>query len=74
NFIDTADTYSWWVDGNKGGESETIFGNWLASRGHRDQIVIATKVGSQTRDHGIDISKSYILKTVEESLRRLRTD
>lgn len=74
NFIDTADTYSWWVNGNKGGESETIIGNWLASRGQRDQIVVATKVGSQTREHGIDISKSYILKTVEESLKRLRTD
>lgn len=74
NFIDTADTYSWWVDGNTGGESETIVGNWLARRGNRDQIVIATKVGSQNREHGIDVSKAYILKTVDESLKRLRTD
>ncbi|WP_019945715.1 aldo/keto reductase [Dyadobacter beijingensis] len=74
NFIDTADTYSWWVDGNQGGESEAIIGNWLARRGSRDQFVIATKVGSQNREHPIDISKNYILKTVEESLKRLRTD
>ncbi|WP_353721143.1 aldo/keto reductase [Dyadobacter sp. 676] len=74
NFIDTADTYSWWVDGNKGGESETIIGNWLKQRGNREQVVIATKVGSQNREHPIDISKAYILKTVEESLKRLRTD
>jgi aryl-alcohol dehydrogenase-like predicted oxidoreductase len=74
NFIDTADTYSWWVEGNKGGESETIIGKWMSDRGNRKDIIVATKVGSQNQEHPADISKAYILKTVEESLRRLRTD
>ncbi len=43
NFIDTADVYSAWVDGNRGGESETVIGDWLASRGNRDDILVATK-------------------------------
>ncbi len=73
NFIDTADTYSWWVNG-KGGQSETIIGNWLKSKGNRDQIVLATKVGSETKEHGFDISKKHILKSVDESLQRLQTD
>lgn len=47
NFIDTADTYSRWVPGNRGGESETVIGNWLARRGRRDDLVIATKVGME---------------------------
>ncbi|RVC62248.1 aldo/keto reductase, partial [Mesorhizobium sp. M2A.F.Ca.ET.046.02.1.1] len=46
NAIDTADAYSRWVPGNKGGESETIIGNWMKSRGNRDKVVIITKVGS----------------------------
>src|ERR1700712_368819 len=46
NFIDTADSYSAWVPGNHGGDSELIIGRWLAARGNRDQIVVATKVGS----------------------------
>jgi len=73
NFIDTADTYSWWVNGT-GGQSETIIGNWMKARGNRDQIVIATKVGSQNKEHGVDISKKHILKSVDESLSRLQTD
>lgn len=73
NFIDTADTYAWWLNGT-GGQSETIIGNWLKSRGNRDQVVIATKVGSETKEHGFDISKRHILKSVDESLRRLQTD
>lgn len=73
NFIDTADTYSWWVNGI-GGQSETIIGNWMKARGNRDQIVIATKVGSQNKEHGVDISKKHILKSVDESLARLQTD
>jgi len=73
NFIDTADTYSWWVNGT-GGQSETIIGNWMKARGNRDQIVIATKVGSQNKEHGVDISKKHILKSVNESLARLQTD
>ncbi len=74
NFVDTADTYSHWVPGNKGGESETIIGNWLRSRGGRDRMVIATKVGSATADAPKNIGKAHILKTAEESLRRLGTD
>jgi aryl-alcohol dehydrogenase-like predicted oxidoreductase len=73
NFIDTANTYSWWVNG-VGGQSETIIGNWMKTRGNRNQLVIATKVGSQTKDHPADISKKQILKCVDESLRRLQID
>lgn len=73
NFIDTADTYSWWVNG-KGGQSETIIGNWLKARRNREKMVIATKVGSETKEHGYDISKKHILKSVDESLQRLQTD
>lgn len=73
NFIDTADTYSWWVNGS-GGQSETIIGNWMKARGRRNQMVIATKVGSETREHPFDISRKHILASVDESLRRLQTD
>lgn len=73
NFIDTADTYSWWVNG-KGGQSEEIIGKWLKSRGNRNDLVIATKVGSETKEHGFDISKKHILKSVDESLQRLQVD
>lgn len=73
NFIDTADTYAWWLNGT-GGQSETIIGNWLKIRGNRDRTVIATKVGSETKEHGFDISKTHILKSVDESLKRLQTD
>ncbi|WP_292010996.1 aldo/keto reductase [Chryseobacterium sp.] len=73
NFIDTADTYSWWVNG-KGGQSEEIIGKWMKSRGNRNDMVIATKVGSETKEHGYDISKKHILKSVDESLSRLQTD
>ncbi|MGV2450684.1 UNVERIFIED_CONTAM: aldo/keto reductase [Ralstonia mannitolilytica] len=73
NFIDTADTYSWWVNG-KGGQSEEIIGKWMKSRTNRNDIVLATKVGSETKEHGYDISKKHILKSVDESLQRLQTD
>lgn len=73
NFIDTADTYSWWVNG-KGGQSEEIIGKWMKSRASRNNIVLATKVGSETQEHGYDISKKHILKSVDESLKRLQTD
>lgn len=73
NFIDTADTYSWWVNG-KGGQSEEIIGKWMKSRNNRNNIVLATKVGSQTKEHGFDISRKHILKSVDESLQRLQTD
>lgn len=73
NFIDTADTYAWWLNGT-GGQSETIIGKWLKSRRNRDQMIIATKVGSQTKEHPNDISKKHILKSADESLKRLSTD
>ncbi|MCJ8153417.1 aldo/keto reductase [Chryseobacterium sp. SSA4.19] len=73
NFIDTADTYSWWVNG-KGGQSEEIIGKWMKNRGNRNDLVIATKVGSGTKEHGFDISRKHILKSVDESLQRLQTD
>lgn len=73
NFVDTADTYSWWVNG-KGGQSEEIIGKWMKSRANRNDIVLATKVGSETKEHGYDISKKHILKSVDESLQRLQTD
>lgn len=73
NFIDTADTYSWWVNG-VGGQSEEIIGNWMKQRNNRNELVIATKVGSETKEHGYDISKKHILKSVDQSLARLQTD
>ncbi|UZJ64506.1 aldo/keto reductase [Sphingobacterium sp. KU25419] len=73
NFIDTADTYSWWVNG-VGGQSETIIGKWMKNRNNRKKMVIATKVGSETKEHGVDISKRHILKSIDESLQRLGTD
>lgn len=73
NLIDTANVYSRWKQGNQGGESETIIGNWLKSRQNRDQVIIATKVGADI-GNGKDISKANILKEVDNSLRRLQTD
>lgn len=74
NFIDTADMYSYWVDGQGGGQSETILGNWLKSRNNRKDVVIATKVGGATGLHGLDTTAKHILKTADESLKRLQTD
>ena len=72
NFIDTADVYSAWKDGNKGGESETIIGKWMKSRGNRDQLVIATKVGMWDAQKGL--SAGNIQSAIEGSLKRLQTD
>lgn len=74
NFIDTADTYSWWAPGNSGVESETIIGEWFAQRKNREKIILSTKVGSQNNEHPKDVSKKFILNNVEQSLRRLKTD
>jgi aryl-alcohol dehydrogenase-like predicted oxidoreductase len=74
NLIDTADTYSRWVPGNKGGESETIIGKWLKRSGNRKKVIIATKVGSEMGPNSRGLTKPYILREVEESLRRLQTD
>jgi len=73
NFIDTADVYSTWVPGNKGGESETIIGNWLKKTNKRQEIIIATKVGSDM-GQGKSLKKDYIINAVEHSLSRLQTD
>ncbi|MFI6943824.1 aldo/keto reductase [Streptomyces sp. NPDC050418] len=72
NFIDTADSYSSWVPGNKGGESETLIGKWLAARGNRSDVVLATKVGAHPEYQGL--SAATIKGAAEESLRRLGTD
>ena len=72
--IDTADVYSRWAEGNRGGESEIILGKWMKDRGVRENVSIHTKVGSDMGQGGKDISKPYILKAIEDSLKRLRTD
>jgi aryl-alcohol dehydrogenase-like predicted oxidoreductase len=73
NLVDTADSYSNWAPGHTGGESETVLGNWMHARGNRDQVVIATKVGGDMGE-GKNLRKDYILRAVETSLKRLRTD
>ena len=72
NFIDTADMYNQWVDGHVGGESETIIGSWMASRGNRESMVIATKVSKMDRRPGL--SAKNIFAACEESLDRLQSD
>lgn len=74
NLIDTADVYSHWVPGNKGGESETIIGKWLKQSGKRDQVIIATKLGAEMAPDRKGLSKKYMQSEVDESLRRLQTD
>lgn len=74
NFIDTADVYSRWAPGNKGGESETIIGNWMKKNKSRDKVIIATKVGSDMGDGKKGLKKKYILQAAEDSLKRLQTD
>ena len=74
NLIDTADSYSRWAPGHAGGESETVIGRWIARRGHHDDVVIATKVGS---DMGLGrkcLRADYIVRAAEDSLRRLRVE
>jgi aryl-alcohol dehydrogenase-like predicted oxidoreductase len=72
NFIDTADSYSAWVPGNIGGDSERILGEWFESRGNRDEIVLATKVSQHPDFKGL--AGDNILKAADASLERLRTD
>ncbi|HLY63382.1 MAG TPA: aldo/keto reductase [Terriglobia bacterium] len=74
NFIDTADVYSKWAPGNKGGESETIIGNWFKRSGKRRDVILATKVGVEMGPDKKGLSRSYIFQAVEDSLQRLRTD
>jgi len=72
--VDTADAYSRWIPGHKGGESETIIGNWLAKGGRRERIVIATKLGMEMGPGMSGLSPDYMQSAVDASLRRLRTD
>ena len=76
NFIDTADVYARWVPGNKGGESETALGIWMAARRNRHAVIVATKVcgpmGPGPNDAGL--SRQHIMQAVEDSLTRLKTD
>lgn len=74
NAIDTADTYSRWAPGHKGGESEAIIGEWMKRSENRNKIIVATKVGMDMGDGKKGLSKSHILRSAEDSLRRLQTD
>lgn len=74
NLIDTADTYSSWVPGHDGGESESIIGKWLRKSGKRNQVVIATKVGMERTPQRKGLSAAYLQRAVENSLKRLQTD
>ena len=77
NFIDTADVYSRWVEGNPGGEAESIIGNWIVrSTIPRDKVIIASKVRGRMGDGANDegLSRAHIMNAVESSLRRLKTD
>ena len=74
NAIDTANVYSAWAPGHKGGESETVLGKWLRQRGRRDDVLILTKVGMEMGDGSKGLAKDYIRRSVEDSLRRLQTD
>jgi aryl-alcohol dehydrogenase-like predicted oxidoreductase len=74
NFLDTADVYSRWHPGNIGGESETIIGKWMKSRGNRDKIILATKLGIEMAPGKKGLSAAYMKTAVEDSLRRLQTD
>ncbi len=71
-FVDTADVYSAWAPGNRGGESEAVLGRWMASRGNRDQMVIATKVASLPGREGLGADN--VRAAARESLERLQTD
>ncbi|WP_020202473.1 aldo/keto reductase [Cupriavidus sp. WS] len=74
NFVDTADVYSRWVPGNRGGESETIIGKWFKRSGKRAEVVLATKVGIEMGEGSKGLSRAYIERAVDASLQRLQTD
>ncbi|MER8708407.1 aldo/keto reductase [Mesorhizobium sp. M0323] len=74
NAIDTADSYSRWIAGHQGGESETIIGKWMKSRGNRDKVVVITKVGSDMGQGKRDLSAAYIENAIDASLKRLQVD
>ena len=72
NFIDTADVYSEWVEGNSGGDSESILGKWMASRGNRTEMIIATKVAKFSKYPGL--APDNIKSAIDGSLKRLQSD
>lgn len=74
NFVDTADVYSRWVPGNKGGESETILGKWFAKSGKRKDVILGTKVGMDMGEGKKGLKAAHIRQSVDDSLRRLQTD
>jgi aryl-alcohol dehydrogenase-like predicted oxidoreductase len=74
NLIDTANSYSRWVQGNEGGESERILGRWIKQRGRHDDVIIATKVGSDMGLGYRSLKRAHILEEAEKSLRRLQVD
>ena len=74
NLIDTANSYSRWVPGHQGGESETVIGRWIARRGRHDDVVIATKVGADMGQGGRCLRRDYIMQAADESLRRLQIE
>ena len=74
SLIDTADVYSVWVPGHVGGESETVIGKWLKRSGRRQDVMIATKVGMEMSPEKKGLARAHILRSVEDSLKRLQTD
>ena len=76
NFLDTADIYTQWMDGHRGGESETLLGEWMAARKNRNALVIASKCRGRmwAGPDGEGLSRAHLLKACDDSLRRLRTD
>jgi len=74
NSVDTADVYSKWAPGHTGGESEIILGEWMKRRGNRCAVIVATKVGMDMGDGKKGLSRTHILRSAEDSLRRLQTD
>jgi aryl-alcohol dehydrogenase-like predicted oxidoreductase len=74
NSVDTADAYSKWAPGHKGGESEIVLGEWMKRSGNRKKVIVATKVGMDMGDGKKGLSKQHILRSAEESMKRLQTD
>ncbi len=76
NFIDTADIYSRWAEGNPGGVSEEVIGRWMKARGNRQDIVLATKARGRMWEgpNGEGLSRAHLMRAVDDSLRRLQTD
>ncbi len=74
DFIDSADVYSAWAPGNRGGESEEILGRWLSQDGNRARVTVATKVGWEAEGHPSGLSRDQIRRGIDASLRRLGVD